>query len=331
MQHDFLAIGDTTIDAFIRLKDAAVHCTINNENCELCVKYASKIPYEFVEVLPAVGNSANAAVSAARLGLKSALRAYVGTDENGEECIKTLEKEGIDTSLMVKDPTNKTNYHYVLWYEVERTILIKHEHYPYSFPQLAEEPKWLYLSSMSEGDVAKQYHREIGAYLQAHPNVKLAFQPGTFQMKMDKDILDLIYPRTEVFFCNKEEAQMILNSKSSNMKELLQGIRAMGVKVAVITDGREGSAIMTGEGAWHAPMYPDPKPPLERTGAGDASASTTVAYMILGMSPQEAMLRGMINSANVVQEIGAQRGLMSREKIEEWYANRPSEFTLTTL
>jgi sugar/nucleoside kinase (ribokinase family) len=331
MQHDFLAIGDTTIDAFIRLKDAAVHCTINNESCELCVKYASKIPYEFVEVLPAVGNSANAAVCAARLGLKSALRAYVGTDQNGEDCLVALKKEGVDTSLIVKDPTNKTNYHYVLWYEVERTILIKHEHYPYSFPADIEEPKWLYLSSMSEGEVAKQYHREIGAYLRTHPNVKLAFQPGTFQMKMDKDILDLIYPRTEVFFCNKEEAQMILNSKTSNIKELLQGIRAMGVKVAVITDGREGSSIMTDEGAWHAPMYPDPKPPLERTGAGDAAASTTVAFMILGMTPQEAMLRGMINSANVVQEIGAQRGLMTKEKIEEWYAKRPTDFQLQSL
>lgn len=331
MQHDFLAIGDTTIDAFIRLKDASVHCNINNENCELCVKYASKIPYEFVEVLPAVGNSANAAVSAARLGLKSALRAYIGQDKDGEDCLAALKKEGVDTSLVVKDPTNKTNYHYVLWYEAERTILIKHEHYPYSFPADIEEPKWLYLSSMSEGDVAKQYHREIGAYLAAHKNVKLAFQPGTFQMKMDKDILDMIYPRTEVFFCNKEEAQMILGSTSSNMKELLSGIRAMGVRVAVITDGREGSSIMTDEGAWHAPMYPDPKPPLERTGAGDASASTTVAYMIQDMSPQEAMLRGMINSANVVQEIGAQRGLMSREKIEEWYAKRPADFRLTVL
>src|SRR3989344_5809352 len=81
---DFLAIGDTTIDAFIRLKDAKVHCKINNEDCELCVRFGDKVPYESVEVVPAVGNAANAAVSAARLGLKSALRAYVGEDENGK-------------------------------------------------------------------------------------------------------------------------------------------------------------------------------------------------------------------------------------------------------
>ena len=70
---EFLAIGDTTIDAFIRLQEASVHCDINKENCQLCMRFGDKIPYEFVEVVPAVGNSANAAVSAARLGLSSAL------------------------------------------------------------------------------------------------------------------------------------------------------------------------------------------------------------------------------------------------------------------
>ncbi|HEY4510804.1 MAG TPA: hypothetical protein VJG29_00340, partial [Candidatus Paceibacterota bacterium] len=62
---DVLAIGDTTIDAFIRLKDARAHCSINNETCELCLRFADKVPYESVTVIPAVGNSANAAVSAA--------------------------------------------------------------------------------------------------------------------------------------------------------------------------------------------------------------------------------------------------------------------------
>jgi hypothetical protein len=60
----FLAVGDIVTDAFIRLKDASVHCTINQEECEICMTWGQKIPYDFAEVVPAVGNSANAAVSA---------------------------------------------------------------------------------------------------------------------------------------------------------------------------------------------------------------------------------------------------------------------------
>ena len=331
MQQDMLSIGDITIDAFIRLKDARVHCNIKDEDCELCVRYGDKIPYEYVEVVPAVGNAANAAVSAARIGIASTFRSYLGDDENGKTCIETLEKEGVDTSLIVKDPNNKTNYHYVLWFEAERTILIKHEHYAYDFPQLAEEPKWIYLSSMSEGDVAMAYHKQIEKYLVEHPNVKLAFQPGTFQMKIPIEEIKDLYARTEIFFCNKEESQRILKTEESDIKKLLVAMRELGPKIAVITDGRNGSYVMDDSGSYHMPMYPDPAPPKDRTGAGDATASTTVAYIIKGLEPKEAILRGHINSANVVQETGAQKGLLTAEKIEEWYAKRPTDFVATAL
>jgi sugar/nucleoside kinase (ribokinase family) len=327
MTLDFLAIGDTTIDAFIRLKDASVHCSVNKEGCELCMRFADKIPFEFVEEIAAVGNSANAAVAAARLGLTSALRAYVGSDENGEKCRRALEKEHVVTTYLEAQEGKKTNYHYVLWFEDERTILIKHENFKLSFPALAEAPRWIYLSSVGEG--SEEYHAAIANFVASHPGTKLAFQPGTYQMKLGTEVLKDVYAHTEIFFCNKEEAQRILKRDTGDLKELLAGLRALGPRIVVITDGRNGACIETPEGTWSMPIYPDPAPPKERTGAGDATASTTVAYMALGMAPQEALLRGMINSTNVVQEIGAQKGLLTPAQIEEWFARRPANFVAT--
>ena len=82
---DFLAIGDITTDAFIRLKEANISCDIDHRNCTISMRFADKIPYEFVEIAKAVGNSPNAAVSAARLGLTSALVLNVGNDQNGKD------------------------------------------------------------------------------------------------------------------------------------------------------------------------------------------------------------------------------------------------------
>ena len=106
---DILAIGDVVIDAFIRLSDAEVKCDENGENCRLSVRYGDKVPYDSVEVCYAVGNSANAAVSASRLGLKAALYAYVGGDQNGKDCISSLQKDGVDTEYVHIDNDNKTN------------------------------------------------------------------------------------------------------------------------------------------------------------------------------------------------------------------------------
>lgn len=160
----------------------------------------------------------------------------------------------------------------------------------------------------------------------------MAFQPGTFQIKQGSDALRPLYECSYIVFCNKQEAQTILKTQDSDVRKLLEGLRALGPKIAVITDGRGGSYGIDENGAaWHAPMYPDPKPPLERTGAGDATAATTVAYLLRGLSIQEALLRGHINSMSVVQEIGAQKGLLSPEKIEEWYEKRPDDFKATAI
>jgi ribokinase len=74
------------------------------------------------------------------------------------------------------------------------------------------------------------------------------------------------------------------------------------------------------------PPYPDPKPPFERTGAGDAFASTFTVALALGKTLEEALMWGPVNSASVVQDIGAQRGLLSRAQIEEWLAKAPTDY-----
>lgn len=327
---DVLAIGDTVIDEFIRLKDARVNCDINDEHCMLCMRFGDKVPFEFSVKVPAVGNSANAAVACARLGLGASLRVHVGDDDNGQLCIDTFAHEGVDTSLIVREAGKKTNYHFVLWYESERTILIKHESYAYEMPALPEPPKWIYLSSLGEGTIP--YQMAIAEYVAKNPSVKMAFQPGTFQIKQGADALRPLYENAEIVFCNKQEAQTILKTQDEDVKQLLSGMRALGSKNAIITDGRGGSYGMDGSGrAWHVPMFPDIAPPLERTGAGDATAATTVAYLIKGQPLQEALMRGLINSMNVVQEIGAQKGLLNAEQIEDYYKKRPVDFKATAL
>ena len=146
---DILVIGDIVVDAFIKLEDAEVNCRLNNQDCELCVRYGDKVPYESVEICNAVGNASNASVSAARLGLSSALLTYVGNDQYGKDCLETLKKNAVDTTYVRVEDGKKTNYHYVLWYEVDRTILVKHEVFDYQLGDVGK-PKWMYVSSMGE-------------------------------------------------------------------------------------------------------------------------------------------------------------------------------------
>ena len=326
---DFIAIGDTATDEFIRLKEARVNCDVNDENCTISMKWGDKIPFEFSVLVPGVGNAANAAVAAARLGLKTGFISNVGKDAYGDATLAMFAKEGVDTRFVKVNEDIPTNHHYVLWFESERTILIKHEDYTYTLPEGFEAPKWLYLSSASSRSEA--FHEELAAWLTAHPETKLAFQPGTFQISMGKEKLAALYARTELFASNKEEAERILGVGDTDIKELLQKIRALGPKMAIITDGPKGAYAFDGEKMLKVPMYPDPKPPFERTGAGDATTSTIAAALALGKPLEEALLWGPVNGMAVVQEIGAQKGLLSREKLEEYLTNVHADYRVETV
>lgn len=326
---DFLAIGDIVTDAFIRLQDAEAYCDIDHENCKLCVRFGDKVPFESVTVCHAVGNSPNAATAAARIGLKTSLSAVVGNDDEGKICLQTLQKNNIDTAYVNTDPALPTNYHYVLWYGTDRTILIKHAEYNRTMPTNLPPVSWMYISSLGQNTEA--FHNEIVKYLENHPETKMAFQPGTFQMSLGTEKLADLYKNTEIFFCNKQEAERILKLNDTDIKILIKKLHDLGPKHVVVTDGVNGLYASDGTSVYQLPVYPDIAEPLERTGAGDATSATITAMLASGKSFEEALLYGPINSMNVVQHIGAQEGLLSLSKIEEYLKNAPENYKLNKI
>lgn len=325
-QLDFLAIGDITTDAFIKLSDAWVETDNPEHSQELCMKFGEKIPYESVTVVRAVGNAPNAAVSAARLGLASGLVTNLGDDENGAECIEVLKNEGVSTDFVQTHKGIPTNYHFVLSFGAERTILIRHEPYEYRLPAIHPPAKWVYLSSFRGNET---YHTEIANYLDAHSEVQAAFQPGKFEINLGFEKLKRLYTRSSLFFCNVEEAQKILDTTETDHKKLLKGLYNLGPKIVCVTDGPKGAYCYDGHmnEYWYMPIYPDPAAPKNRTGAGDAFASTFTVAIALGKSVRDALRSGPINSAYVVQQVGAQTGLLTRERLERYLAAAPESYS----
>ena len=331
-QYDFVALGDIVVDAFIQLsmEDSKVVKDVDTGKKTLSMDFGSKLPYEDVTVIDAVGNSPNAAVSAHRLGLKSALVTNLGNDRYGNDCMNALRQEGVHTDFVKVHENKETNYHYVLRHGPERTILIKHEEYPYALPNFPVPPRYIYFSSI--GHNGEAHHHEIAEYVKAHPETKLVFQPGTYQIKLGPKKLQDLYEVTEIFFCNKEEAQEILETTEQDVPTLIREFKKLGPNMPVITDGPGGAYVVDEDDqAWHMPMYPDPAPPVDRTGAGDSFSSTFTAAIAMGKTPAEALSWGPINSMSVVQHIGAQKGLLSREQLEEFLANAPDTYKATKI
>lgn len=328
---DVLSIGDVVTDAFIKLLDDKAWTYVDeNDKNVLAMEYGTKLPFDHAEVIEGVGNAANAAVAFAKLGLRSGLVSNVGDDSWGRDMVNALQRNKVDTRFVHANHGKKSNYHYVLWYKEERTILIKHEEYDYKWPRFRKNdtPKWIYFSSVS--DNAIDYHDEVVEWLEDNPGVKLAFQPGTFQIKAGAVRLKKLYQQADILFLNREEAVLVGGGKHEDMHDLFDKLHELGPKNVVITDGPKGSYASDGTNRYKMVNYPDPAPPYERTGAGDSFASTFVAAIIKGGDLQGALLWAPINSMNVVQHTGAQAGLLTVKELDYYLRNAPANYRPVT-
>ncbi len=308
--YDILSVGDATMDHLAVVEDASVNCSINQDHCLLCFTYADKIPIKKLSHEVA-GNAANNAVGSARLGMKTAFWTILGSDSGGKQIHQKMIDEGVDPVYVELHEGEETNNSIVLNYHAERTILIYHVNRQYKVPKL-EKAEWMYLTSMGHGwEVISE---DIITYVNEN-KVKMAFNPGTFQLKSGMEVLRPLFQVCEVLFVNKEEAETLVNNgKPGDISFLLMALKKEGPKIVVITDGSKGAYAYEGKDAYSMGICKASV--VEKTGAGDAFGTAFVVALHNGKSIQDAMMWGTANSGSVVEKIGPQAGLLRKGEID---------------
>src|SRR3990167_5732459 len=323
---ELLSIGDATLDVFLTPTESESLCTLNNKECLICFSYGEKIPVKTIEYSVG-GNAANNAVGAARLGVKAGIVTTLGGDSAGNQIVEKLEKEGVDMGCVIQQPVAGSNFSTVINYGGERTIFTYHAPRSYEFPVQLPITPWVYLTSM--GESFRPFYNHVVEWLKVNPSIKLAFNPGSWQLKAGyegiKDVLALTY----LVFVNREEAEALVGLKESAGKEkdLLMALSKLGPKVCVITDGNNGSFIYDSgvtDGTRFVRAEVLPVDAYERTGAGDAFGSGCLTALIKGKSLEEALVWGTVNSASVIGYVGPQKGLVKEGEMQEWVARYKS-------
>src|SRR3989344_5906544 len=312
----------------IKIHEATIECDIDKKNCRICMEYGGKIPVESISYGIA-GNAANVAAGCSILGMKTAIYTHIGKDWQGAMIKKQLENFNISTDYVILEDKKSSNLSVVLTYQGERTILVYHQDWFYHLPKL-ESADWVYLTSLSETFTDSNIIDEVAHYVD-NSGAKLVFAPGTYQIKANVKRFKNTLERCHVFICNLEEAKDILEIKVSDnisIREILDKLHSLGPRIIVITDGEEGSYASDGQRYLRLGVFPTKL--VEKTGAGDSYGSAFIAALNRRLDLGEAMAWGTINSSHVIQEIGAQNGLLDINGIEK-YRKTLTELMATNL
>lgn len=309
--HHIVSIGDSVLDTFLRVHDASVACQVKRDDCLLCFKFGEKLPLTSITRIPAAGNASNIAIGASRLGWNAAIVSVLGQDALGDEILARWKEEGVQTRYVTRDPKHPTNAHTVLAFQDERTILVYHQPRAYTLPAL-KSTKWVYYTSLAKGH--EKMERALLAWLDEHPDVQLAFNPGTFQLARGRKKLLPVLERCHALFLNKQEAQRLLVTEEDDMKHLALGLRRYGPKIVVLTDGPTGSLATDGTTTLFCAAFPGKA--IERTGAGDSFALGFIHGLEETGSISEALRHGSAISSRVILHTGPHAGLPSAAELQ---------------
>jgi len=326
---DIISIGSATRDGFFI---GVPFVFINNKRFKvdkgIALPYGSKVKVPEV-VFTTGGGGTNTAVTFARQNLKTACICRVGKDVSGEEVIRNVEAEKINTQWVQIDKTTPTAYSVIFLTKTgERTILsykgagenISEKEIPWS----KIKTRWLYLDSLGGNlNLLKQ------ALLWAHKNnIFVASNPGSGELKNLKKHKELL-KFFDIFLVNQEEASYLTNISYQKEKLIFQKLDQLIEGLVVMTKGPKGVSVSDGKTIWHAGVYPE-KRVADRTGAGDAFCSGFVSVFAKEKIQknkyrsffdkkdiEKAIKLGSANGTSVVEYIGAKTGILTKKQAEE--------------
>ncbi|PLW80335.1 carbohydrate kinase family protein [Candidatus Woesearchaeota archaeon] len=311
MAYDLITVGSATFDVFAKTDNETIeiHSRSGDEKL-IAYPLGTKILMKDLE-FHVGGGGTNTAVAASRLGLKTGYLGNVGKDTNGDQVISLLKKEKVD--FLGTRTNDLTNYSIILdSFDEDRTILVhKGASQKFDFDKIPKsrlKTKWFYLCAMV--DKGFKQLEKISEYANKN-NISVAFNPSSYIASKGKRYLSKILKNTDLLILNLEEAKMICGNDSK--KELTKELKKLGPKNIIITDGKDKIGVLYEDN--YLEILPKKVKSKETTGAGDSFGSTLVSGLIMSKDIKTSINMALKNSASVIMNIGAKKGLLTKKEL----------------
>lgn len=314
---DIVAMGSTTRDVFLKAEGFKQIKTAEFATGEgMCFSLGSKVEIKKI-VTASGGGGANAAVTFARQGLRTACIGVVGDDFNGHVLLDELKREGIDTQFYDIHAEDHTAYSTILVSDNgERTILSykgEGQHFEANkIPFDRINAKWMYLDSL--GGNYDVLQKAVDWALRN--NVKLAANPGGKELAHGLEKLKPLWKHFSYIGMNQEEAADLTGIPYDNKAEIFKVMDEIIDGIFVMSQGPQGVEVSDGKNIYTAGI-PD-SPVIERTGAGDAFHSGFLSEYIRSGDIKRAIQFGTANSSSVVTKFGAVEGILKEGEWGPW-------------
>jgi fructoselysine 6-kinase len=238
------------------------------------------------------GNAVNVAVLAHRYGARAAYLGFVGSDEGGQQVLDSLRAEGLDISHCHILQGESTGYSTVNVVDGDRVF----------GEGISGACRFLHLSQAELDYIAgfDIVHTSVFSYLEpqmaelkAHSKL-LCFD---LSQRCDAEYLDQVLPHSDIALLSLAEIS------DPERDALMNKMMAYGLKLLVMTRGKQGSWVYDGQTLYHQDIIPVET--VDSLGAGDAFAARFLVEYVGGTPIQHAMELAAQSAAENCTHYGA--------------------------
>lgn len=282
------------------------------------------------------GAEFNVAVGLSRLGHSVGYMTKLGSDPFGKRIVKTMEKNGIDTSLITYCDDHKTGFmlkgktshgdpdiFYFRKDSAASTISVsdlqKLDLSDYGYLHITGILPPLSQSALEATRYLMERARKSGMTVFFDPNLRPQLWPDTETMVNELNLLagfaDYVLPgcKEGKILCGTDDPEKIAAFYLSH-----------GAKAVIVKTGPKGAYAATKAGGFRSPTYPAKKI-VDTVGAGDGFAAGVISAVMEDLPLEEAVRRGNAIGTMQVMSVGDNEGLPTREELEHFMKENHQE------
>lgn len=273
------------------------------------------------------GAETNVAIGLARLGLRVGWASRLGADSMGRYLLAEMQREGIDCSHVVSDPSQRTamqfkgqvtdgsdppiEYHrkgsaasQMQVADIDEAWLLgaRHLHSTGVFPAISDNCYEVARKTMA-------LMRAAGKTVSFDPNLRPTLWASTAHMRAGINALafgaDWVFPGIE-------EGRLLTGAQTP--EAIADFYRAQGAGLVVVKLGADGAYFDNGNEQAYVPGCPVDTV-LDTVGAGDGFAVGVISGLLEGLPLRKAVERGTWIGARAVQVLGDTEGLPTRHEL----------------
>ena len=258
------------------------------------------------------GGAANAAVTFARQGLRTAALVRLGADAAGDAVVTALKRDGVNVLALRDQNVGTACSTIILAPGGERTILVYRgaseglTRREVPFPKLVA--RWAYIAP---GGISAALMVELLKALKER-KTKIAMNPSREYLSLGEARTKEIFKLLDAVIVNREEAAGLTGAPYRDEKAVFRKLSSMVSGIAVMTDGPRGAMVSDGTYRYVAGIFKETKR-VDRTGAGDAFGSGFVAGLMQKNDVSYALRLAAANATSVVEQVGAERGILTKK------------------